>query len=182
MLYRTLITLIAAVGISQAIAAHVDPNLVAKGARVYNENCSRCHNPRPAEQYRAEEWSAVIPHMRVKAHMTESETLAVEAFMASTLTEDKTHAIGQRKHENAPASAELGKKLVDRFGCQGCHVLGGTGGNLGPALDHVLERRSADFVRRKLHDPSFDNPSSAMPRFPLTNADVNSIIEYFKTL
>ena len=33
-------------------AQHVnDPSLVAKGAKVYSENCGRCHNARPAEEY-----------------------------------------------------------------------------------------------------------------------------------
>ena len=33
-------------------AQHVsDPSLVAKGAKAYSENCGRCHNARPAEEF-----------------------------------------------------------------------------------------------------------------------------------
>ena len=37
-----------------------DTSLVAKGAKVYGENCARCHNARPAEEYSKKEWSVVM--------------------------------------------------------------------------------------------------------------------------
>jgi mono/diheme cytochrome c family protein len=177
-----LLALTMAVSFGQCAFAGEQGNLVAQGAKVYNENCGRCHNPRPAEQYQAEEWSAVMPHMRAKAHMTGQETEAVEAFLASTLTQEKVSETSRNRTQSKPVSAETGKALVGQFGCQGCHVISGEGGNLGPALDGVLERRDPSFIRKKLHDPSFNNASSAMPRFPLGEADIDSILAYLKTL
>ena len=159
-------------------AQHVnDPSLVAKGAKVYSENCARCHNARPAEEYSKKEWSVVIPHMRAKAHMTGKESLAVEAFLASTLTADVRNT---PSHESADAPKRTGAELVTQFGCQGCHQLKGEGGTLGPVLDDVISDKGEAFVLQKLIDPKFNNAASAMPKYPMTKEDIAAIIEFLK--
>lgn len=157
-------------------AEHVsDPTLVAKGAKVYSQNCGRCHNARPAEEYSKKEWSVVIPHMRAKAHMTGKEALAVEAFLASTLTadiRDDDHASTEDKPQRT------GAELIAAFGCQGCHKIDGEGGALGPNLDNTVADRGAEFVIKKLKDPKFNNSASAMPRYPMSAADKQAIVDF----
>lgn len=152
-------------------------SLIAKGAKLYNENCARCHNPRPAEEYTKKEWSVVMPHMRAKAHMTGKEALAVEAFLASTLTADV-------RNEKVALSEKVpqrdGKTLIAQFGCQGCHQVKGSGGNLGPTLDGVVKSKGREFVYKKLKNPKFDNAASAMPKFPMSEGDLKTIIDYIK--
>jgi len=155
-------------------AQHVsDPSLVAKGAKIYSENCGRCHNARPAEEYSKKEWSVVMPHMRAKAHMTGKETLAVEAFLASTLTADVRNT-----HTQIVAPKRTGAELVTQLGCQGCHQIKGEGGKLGPALDDVVLSKGEAFVLKKLADPKFNNAASAMPKYPMTKDDMKAIIGY----
>ena len=155
-------------------AQHVsDPSLVAKGAKIYSENCGRCHNARPAEEYSKKEWSVVMPHMRAKAHMTGKETLAVEAFLASTLTADV-----RSTYTKVDAPKRTGAELVEQFGCQGCHQIKGEGGKLGPALDDVVSSKGEAFVLKKLADPKFNNAASAMPKYPMTKDDMIAIIGY----
>jgi mono/diheme cytochrome c family protein len=157
-------------------AQHVsDPSLVAKGAKLYSENCGRCHNPRPAEEYSKKEWSVVMPHMRAKAHMTGKEALAVEAFLDSTLTADVRSQVTSVK-ANLPAKS--GAELLAQFGCQGCHQLNGEGGKLGPALDGVVANKGEAFVLKKLADPKFNNAASAMPKYPMTQAELKAIVDY----
>ena len=60
-----------------------DTSKIAEGAKLYSENCGRCHNPRPASEFTQKEWSVIMPHMRERAHMTGKEALAVETFLAS---------------------------------------------------------------------------------------------------
>lgn len=155
-------------------AQHIDdPSLVAKGARLYSENCGRCHNPRPASEYSKREWSVVMPHMREKAHMTGEESLAVEAFLASTLTAEIV---------NKPIAADTpqrsGKELIAQFGCQGCHQIKGVGGKLGPSLDGVVKDKGQEFLLKKLKNPKFNNASTAMPRYPMTDAEMQAILDY----
>ena len=167
-----------AVSAFSAHAQHVeDPSLVAKGAKVYSENCARCHNARPAEEYSKKEWSVVIPHMRAKAHMTGKEALAVEAFLASTLTADVRNEAGYAK-ANAPKRS--GAELVTQFGCQGCHQIKGEGGKLGPALDDVVSNKGETFVLEKLMNPKFNNAASAMPKYPMNKVDMKAIVDFLK--
>lgn len=159
-------------------AQHVnDPSLVAKGAKVYSENCARCHNARPAEEYSKKEWSVVIPHMRAKAHMTGKEALAVEAFLSSTLTADVRN---EGSYEKANTPRKSGPELIAQFGCQGCHQINGEGGKLGPALDDVVENKGEAFVLKKLNDPKFNNAASAMPKYPMNKNDMKAIVEFLK--
>jgi mono/diheme cytochrome c family protein len=157
-------------------AQHVsDPSLVAQGAKVYSENCGRCHNARPAEEYSKKEWSVVIPHMRAKAHMTGKEALAVEAFLASTLTAE----IRSDDHSSTKDKPQRsGADLVAAFGCQGCHKISGQGGALGPNLDTVVADKGVEFVIKKLSDPKFNNSASAMPKYPMSAADKKAIVDF----
>lgn len=157
-------------------AEHVsDPNLVAKGAKLYSQNCARCHNPRPASDYSKKEWSVVMPHMREKAHMTGKEALAVEAFLASTLTSDVRN---KRKAETITADAIDANKLITQYGCLGCHVVKGVGGNLGPNLDNTIADKGAAYAIKKIVDPKFDNAASAMPQFPINAAEIEAIVNF----
>ena len=57
----------------------------AKGrARLWAENCQRCHNARPATFYTLRQWEIAMHHMRVRAALTAEETrLITEFFRAS---------------------------------------------------------------------------------------------------
>lgn len=154
-----------------------DLSLVAEGAKVYSENCGRCHNARPAEELSKREWSVVMPHMRAKAHLTGKETLAVETFLASTLTSDVRNAVNDSK-PNTPKKS--GAELVAQFGCQGCHQIKGEGGKLGPNLDGVVANKGEAFVLKKLIDPKFNNAASAMPKYPMNKEDIKAIIGFLK--
>lgn len=157
-------------------AEHVDdPSLVAKGAKLYSQNCGRCHNPRPATDYTKKEWSVVMPHMREKAHMTGKEALAVEAFLASTLTADVRNEF---KASLQDAPQKTGEQLVAQFGCQGCHQMSGSGGELGPSLDGIVDSKGKDFILKKLKNPKFNNTASAMPRFPMTENDMMTLVDF----
>ncbi len=160
-------------------AQHVsEPSLVAKGAKVYSENCGRCHNARPAEEYSKKEWSVVIPHMRAKAHMTGKEALAVEAFLASTLTAEIRSDDHNTDKKDVPQ--RTGAELIAGFGCQGCHKIKGEGGALGPNLDTVVVDKGEAFVLKKLTDPKFNNAASAMPKYPMSEADKQAIVKFLK--
>jgi mono/diheme cytochrome c family protein len=81
------------------------------------------------------------------------------------------------------ALAQEGKAVADGHACVACHRLGAsTTGVLGPDLNTVLRRRTPEYVLHKLSEPRFDNPKSAMPQFPLTDAQRRAILEYLRSL
>ena len=54
--------------------------------------------------------------------------------------------------------------------CQGCHAVGGTGGAVGPALDGVGKRYTAEKLDAWLKDPQSVKPGTAMPNLAVPDA------------
>ena len=161
-----------------ASQVQADELSVADGAKLYNDNCARCHNPKPAESYTAAEWSVIMPHMREKAHLTGTESRAIERFIASTLTADvqQSHRVDA---PSKPGSAD-GKALFAQNGCGGCHQISGSGGTMGPDLEKALSTRGAQYMVEKILNPAIGNPASTMPKFPVTESEASAIVEYIR--
>ncbi len=75
-------------------------------------------------------------------------------------------------------SPELGRHLFEEKGCIGCHSLGGQGGDIGPPLDHVGERREAEWIYDHFLDPQAVSPGTVMPRFRLTRQEARALTEF----
>jgi mono/diheme cytochrome c family protein len=73
---------------------------------------------------------------------------------------------------------EPGAELVAQFGCQGCHEIRAEGGKLGPTLDGVISSKGEAFVLEKLANPRFNNPASAMPKYPMNKEEMKAIIGF----
>jgi len=54
---------------------------MGRGAKVYSENCGRCHNPRAPSDHLDRDWQVIVQHMRVVAHLTGQQQRDVEAFL-----------------------------------------------------------------------------------------------------
>ncbi len=180
-----------AAGLSQQAAE----SEVAAGAKVYGDMCGRCHRPRSPLERTDRDWVTIINHMRVRANLTGKQTRAVLQFLQATnsspaeavpLPAAAPAAGSPRTFSNViatdAASIARGKALVAEKACVGCHVVGAQGGQVGPSLNGVLKRRTAAFVRQKLTDPSFNNPTSMMPNFGLTAEEIDAIVAYLNTL
>lgn len=81
---------------------------------------------------------------------------------------------GGDPHRGAPA----------KFGavCVACHSLGGKGGNVGPALDHVATRYTADKLDTWLADPNAVKPGTAMPNLQLATNERRELVDWLMTL
>jgi cbb3-type cytochrome oxidase cytochrome c subunit len=76
-----------------------------------------------------------------------------------------------------PAAPELarGEQVFEESGCRGCHKLGGVGGILGPELDKVGARRSADWLKKHFLTPAAVTPGSGMPPQKLSELNLEAI-------
>lgn len=147
-----------------------------EGAKIYNQNCGRCHNPRAVQEFTEAEWSVIMPHMRERAQLTGGEARAIEMFLAVTLTAEKAQRPLQDSTDRSAS------ELISSFSCKGCHQLENGGGTIGPSLDDMRDKRDTDYIVRKLLEPTFDNRASAMPKFPLTESDARKISDYLMNL
>ncbi|MCU0825139.1 MAG: cytochrome c, partial [Leptospira sp.] len=66
--------------------------------------------------------------------------------------------------------------------CVACHVVGGKGGNVGPAVDRVGTKFDADYLNRWLVDPQMIKPGTNMPKLPLTDSERREIVTYLSAL
>lgn len=68
--------------------------------------------------------------------------------------------------------------LRDRLPCLGCHRLDDRGGNIGPDLSAVAERRSAEYISAMVADPQGTVPGTVMPRVPMPEQWRDLIVRY----
>ena len=81
-----------------------------------------------------------------------------------------------------PAIAH-GKAIVAQFGCTGCHRIHGEGGAVAPDLSYVGNARpDREWHLRHFRDPQSVSPGSFMPKFPLSEQQLNDLTTYMLSL
>lgn len=79
--------------------------------------------------------------------------------------------------------AERGKQLyLNKYGCNACHKVGETGGEVGPALDRAGFRLNPSWVFRWIKYPQSMKPETKMPNLGVNDDDAKAIMFYLKTL
>ncbi len=85
--------------------------------------------------------------------------------------------------EEAAALAETGKRLYEnKYGCNGCHAIGGTGGLVGPPLDRAGFRLNAPWIYKWIKYPQSIKKKTRMPNLGVTDEDGRALTMYLKTL
>lgn len=170
---------------------------VSEGARVYGSTCGRCHNPRSPLERTDRAWVTIANHMRARGNLTGREVRNVLAFLQATNSDPRERTplpsgapapppepggLRSGPPPTDPTLVTRGMSLTGEKACLGCHVVGRTGGEIGPTLNGVVTRRGADFVRRKLANPTFNTSTSQMPNFGLSADEIEAIVAYLNTL
>ena len=76
-----------------------------------------------------------------------------------------------------------GKAIAARFGCTGCHRIHGEGGAVGPDLSFVGDARpEREWHLKHFRNPQSVSPGSIMPKFPLTEQELNDLTSYMLSL
>ena len=76
-----------------------------------------------------------------------------------------------------------GQALVAYLGCNGCHRIHGTGGGIGPDLSFVGDRRpDREWHLKHFRNPQSVSPGSIMPKFPLTDQELQDLTSYMLSL
>jgi len=66
--------------------------------------------------------------------------------------------------------------------CSACHMVGGAGGNVGPALDMVGTKMDREAMKAWISDPQKIKPGTAMPQIPMTPEQLDEIVDYLLSL
>lgn len=78
--------------------------------------------------------------------------------------------------------SEMGKLLFGSKGCSACHIVGGKGGFVGPALDKVGGRLTSGWIYAFLKDPQRYEPWSIQPNYALSDEEARTLTAYLMTL
>jgi mono/diheme cytochrome c family protein len=82
-----------------------------------------------------------------------------------------------------PQLAAHGKQLYfNKYGCNACHKVGNTGGEVGPPLDRAGFRLNSAWVYRWIRYPQSMKPETKMPNLGISDDDAKAIMFYLKTL
>lgn len=87
-----------------------------------------------------------------------------------------------RRVEVTPAE---GQRLVAAYGCLDCHRIAGRGALKAPSLDGISRRLAGaegELVRLWITDPKRINERTAMPRFRLSNSELEAILLYLASV
>ena len=75
-----------------------------------------------------------------------------------------------------------GKKLFSGAGCNLCHTIDITGGEVGPALTYIARKRNAENLERLLRDPDDILPGGKMPQLYLNDLQIHALVGYLSAL
>jgi mono/diheme cytochrome c family protein len=64
-------------------SAHARGGSSDSGARLWAQNCTRCHNSRSPDSYSNAQWEVAMLHMRVRANLTAEEHKSILEFLQS---------------------------------------------------------------------------------------------------
>jgi mono/diheme cytochrome c family protein len=85
----------------------------------------------------------------------------------------------------AVAGAKEGQAVFETQKCIACHSLAGKKGKLakkGGPLDGVGSKRSADWMKKYLKDPTSVVKDAQMPKYELTDKEIDDLVAYMLTL
>lgn len=135
----------------------------ARGKRLFEGQCARCHGMQGGGGTGA---NLRRPRLR---HAPDDESLfnVIRRGIAGTgmpglwaLSDDEVRdvivhvrALGRVPAEPPPGDAARGKLVYQKAQCGNCHIIAGKGGNLGPELSDVGDRRGVSFLRSALLHP-----------------------------
>jgi len=121
--------------------------------------------------------SAVVPGSNMPPiQLSDAQLNALAAFLLKLTPENA------RKLEAAPAFALEGAMIYQRHRCGSCHKVNGVGQALGPALNGLAQRRSAEWVMKHTLEPQKLSPGSTMPPYNLSPKDNDRLTSYLMAL
>lgn len=84
----------------------------------------------------------------------------------------------------ASVGVSPGAAVFQTKGCMNCHSLHGTGGSVGPALDHVGRGMGVEDIEHYIRDPKAVDPGSQMPpqKDNLTERELEEVARFLSTL
>jgi len=79
------------------------------------------------------------------------------------------------------ADIHEGRTLMERNGCFSCHSVDGFGGQIGPGLNGVKQRKTREELFKWIQSPWSIKPGTKMPQYNLSEETILNIVGYLET-
>jgi putative heme-binding domain-containing protein len=144
-----------------------------KGRHLFETQCAVCHGPHgeggkgptlaQPNLPRASDEQSLLRIISAGISGTEMPPARMERKDIE-LVAKYVKSLSTRPRELVPGAPTRGAEIyAKKGGCAQCHRIRGQGGDFGPDLSDVGSRRSAEYLRRSLLEPSADVPQSYSP-------------------
>jgi len=160
----------------------------SRGAKVWSNNCGRCHNIRDARELRDDQWFSTAFHMRMRAGLTGQETRDVIAFLVASNKPQRKSIFDKQAVKTSGTVGKLDGRAVYNQTCIACH--GGDGKGTLPGAPNFTSSKGplskSDAVLIKHITEGFQSPGSpmAMPakggNTDLTVEDMRAVLAYLR--
>ena len=177
---------------AMVLAGHFpEPGDPVAGAKVWAENCSRCHNARNPADLRDDQWVSTAFHMRIRAGLTGQQTRDVLTFMQDSNVPISVEPLvfeGGPASKAAASASSLNGSDVYTQTCVACHGNNGKGTVPG-APDFTREDGPLSqsdetlFKHIKLGFKSSGSPMAMPPKggnMNLNDSEINAVVEYLR--
>lgn len=157
-------------------------------SRKYNAKCTLCHTTYPRLNRTGYEFKRL--GYRLPSELESQSTAAPATGVAGSHAPRVVEPTGYKPKSTSPES-EKGRALYISQNCASCHSVADQGGRIGPPLDGVGARRSAEFLIDHLTDPeahakrfpeSHGDKPNGMPRPNVSAAEIRQIVAYLLTI
>ena len=140
--------------------------------KIFKVRCSACHSlSESMGTPRSEQgWAQEVKRMQAMAssHISDREADEIAKFLV--------YHEGHRTPAESPETA--GKALFEKYGCSGCHSVGGQGNTSFP-LDGIGSRRTGRELQHALTSPPAGSP---MPATQAPEEDMQGLVAYLRML
>jgi len=190
-------------GISMSYADEAENKIgdFSRGAKIWSENCNRCHNMRDPKEFPDDLWSPIVTHMRMRAGFTGQEARDVLMFLRQSNTPTPLYTAPKKEKKssvkkktsvpvgNLSKGANLANgKAIFQETCFACHGEDGTGSFPGvPDFTDktgVLSQSDGVLFQHVLEGFQTPGSSMAMPakggNDDLSNNDVKDVVSYIQ--
>ncbi|MGD8895560.1 MAG: c-type cytochrome [Acidobacteriota bacterium] len=111
-----------------------------------------------------------MPHLNITAE----EATLLAGYLSTVMVDDAVEAVVPRD----AAAVARGKELFDRHGCLACHIVGDSGGFVGPDLNGSGQRLQPGWTVAWVLDPERWKPGTLQPDHGLTREEAEALAAY----
>jgi ubiquinol-cytochrome c reductase cytochrome b subunit len=175
--------------------ARLSPEVIAGSGYFRALHCESCHNllvgdPKPGPTLGL----TGIQHPRdwVLQHFTEVSQTPADERAASSLSMPQRNAlvifVASLKPDSRQTLSAISPEFINGAqtyvanACASCHKVNSVGGDIGPPLNGLINRRSESWIRAHFAAPRKLSPGSIMPPYHFNQKDEQDLIKYLFSL